>query len=175
MNTSNPYAPPQATVRDMDSGTEASLAGRGVRLVAAILDGIIVTVLTYVPFLMAGGSEQIASAVLRIQNGEVVGLGDMYGGTPGAAALVGTIIWAVITYILVKRNGQTIGKKLLAIKVVRTDGSPASVARIFWLRNVVNGILGLVPFYPLVDHLFIFGQARQCLHDKIASTIVIKA
>ena len=74
-----------------------------------------------------------------------------------------------------KANGQSIGKKLLGIKVVRTDGSPASLGRLIWLRNVVNGLIGIIPLYGIIDALFIFGESRQCLHDKIADTIVIKA
>ena len=58
---------------------------------------------------------------------------------------------------------------------MRRDGSPASLGRIFWLRNVVNTILGIIPLYGIIDVLFIFGEARQCLHDKIADTIVVKA
>jgi hypothetical protein len=53
------------------------------------------------------------------------------------------------------------------------------VARIFWLRIFVNVLPGAIPYvgnlYGLVDHLFIFGERRQCVHDKIADTIVIKA
>jgi uncharacterized RDD family membrane protein YckC len=79
----------------------------------------------------------------------------------------------------VKRNGQTIAKKWLGIKVVRSDGSPASVGRIFWLRNVVNAIPGFIPLlgavYSLVDHCLIFGERRRCLHDLIADTQVVMA
>jgi uncharacterized RDD family membrane protein YckC len=89
--------------------------------------------------------------------------------------LVGFIVWCWLTIMYVSRNGQTIAKKLLSIKVVRTDGSPASIGRLFWLRNVVNGLISLVPLYGFVDMLFIFGESRQCLHDKIAGTIVVKA
>jgi hypothetical protein len=42
-------------------------------------------------------------------------------------------------------------------------------------RNVVNGILGIIPLYGIIDSLFIFGNARRCVHDYIADTIVIKA
>jgi uncharacterized RDD family membrane protein YckC len=80
---------------------------------------------------------------------------------------------------LVNRNGQTIAKKILSIKVVRKDGSKAGVGRIFWLRNVVNTLIAMVPLvggiYALVDALMIFGDPRQCIHDKIADTIVIRA
>jgi len=75
----------------------------------------------------------------------------------------------------VSRNGQSIAKKMLGIKVVRSNGSPASLGRVFWLRNFVNLLLGIIPLYGLVDALLIFGEPRQCVHDKIADTIVIKA
>jgi len=43
------------------------------------------------------------------------------------------------------------------------------------LRSWVNGLIGLVvPFYGLVDILFIFGSERRCLHDLIAGTVVVK-
>ena len=59
--------------------------------------------------------------------------------------------------------------------MVRRDGSPVSVSRVILLRNVLNGLLGMIPFYGLIDVLFIFGDARRCVHDHIADTIVIKA
>ena len=72
-------------------------------------------------------------------------------------------------------NGRSIAKKILTIKVVRSDGSPASLGRLIWLRNVVNWLISIIPLYGLIDSLFIFGESRQCLHDKIADTIVVKA
>lgn len=61
----------------------------------------------------------------------------------------------------------------------RSDGSRATLARIFWLRNVVNDAIRFVPvlgpLYGLVDVLMIFGGQRRCCHDYIADTIVIRA
>jgi uncharacterized RDD family membrane protein YckC len=80
---------------------------------------------------------------------------------------------------LLARNGQTIGKKLLGIKVVRVDGSPVSLFRVFFLRYVCNTFLTLIPvagsLYSLVDVLMIFSESRRTVHDHIADTIVIKA
>jgi uncharacterized RDD family membrane protein YckC len=90
-------------------------------------------------------------------------------------SLVGLVAWIWLTIRNVVANGQTIAKKMLDIKVVRTDGSPVSLSRIFWLRNFVNGLLGVIPLYSLIDVLLIFGAERQCIHDKIADTIVVKA
>jgi uncharacterized RDD family membrane protein YckC len=101
----------------------------------------------------------------------------------GVAIIVATVIgfgvwlWLTVTYM--HRNGQSIGKKLLAIKVIRADGTPVSLSRLFGLRTVVNGLISIIPIvgpiYGLVDVLFIFGESRQCLHDKILGTIVVKA
>lgn len=171
-NDSNRYAPPTATVSDI-ADSEQEQAGRGVRLGAVLLDGLIAGIFVYVPLLIGIGAN---AALLATQPQAIIGL--LLGGA-GIAALVGFVVWAVITLVLVKRNSQTIGKKILGIKVVRSDGSHASLARIFWLRNAINLVIGIIPIvgsvYQLVDPLFIFGDKRQCLHDKIADTIVVKA
>ena len=40
---------------------------------------------------------------------------------------------------------------------------------------IVNGLIGIIPGYGLVDVLFIFGAERRCLHDYIARTKVVEA
>src|SRR5437868_269636 len=132
MNTPNPYAPPRANVSDhkVDS-EELELAGRGVRLGAALLDGLVLGALVMIPLMFgifAGGIS--ANATPKFSGGAIL------------FALIGFVVWLWFTILYVSRNGQTIAKKWLDIKVVRTDGSPVSLARIFWLRNVVNGMLG---------------------------------
>jgi uncharacterized RDD family membrane protein YckC len=100
-------------------------------------------------------------------------------GIGSAISLVALLVWLAITLRLMQRHGQSIGKRLYRIKVVRKDGSPASLARLFWLRNVVSLLptllaeVGIV--YELIDALMIYGESRQCLHDRIADTIVVKA
>jgi uncharacterized RDD family membrane protein YckC len=171
---SNVYAPPKAAVADIDPAAAGLvLAGRGMRLLAAILDGIIVCVLVYLPLLLSGALTE--SAEVAVSTNDPLAFYSGFASTAGVFSLIGFIVWAVITFILVKRNGQTIAKKLLGIKVVRSDGTPASVGRIFWLRNFVNGLLAIIPLYGLIDILFIFSERRQCLHDKIADTIVVNA
>ena len=92
------------------------------------------------------------------------------------SGLIGFIAWAWITSLLVARYGQTMGKRVLEIKVARSDGSQASLGRIFWLRNVVNSLPRRHPVCTGSSIvLFIFGVRRQCLHDLIADTIVVTA
>ena len=170
MDSSNPYAPPQADVRDVVDPSEPLMhAERGTRLVAAILDQIIIMA-TVMPFLTAFF---VGVATGQIQSGDT-GLTSAMA-TGAMVSLVAGALWCYLTIRFVLANGQSIGKKVLQIKVVRSDGSPASLGRIFWLRNVVNFLLSIVPGYSIVDPLFIFGEQRQCLHDKLADTIVVKA
>jgi uncharacterized RDD family membrane protein YckC len=88
---------------------------------------------------------------------------------------IGLIVWLFFTVKFLGENGQSIGKKACKIKILRKDGSEVSISRVIIARNVVNGILGIIPFYGIIDPLFIFGNARRCVHDYIADTIVIKA
>lgn len=161
MNSPNPYAPPRANVVDIaEEREDFELADASVRLGAYFIDWILTTGVTAI---------LVVAVLLSIA------------GKPGAgiawlAALVtaGLLIWFNVLYVV--RNGQSIAKKWLGIKVVRSDGSPASLARIFWLRNVVNNLItGAFGLYFLVDSLLIFSDSRQCVHDKIADTIVVVA
>jgi len=162
----NPYAPPQAAVLDVDEPrTSTTLADRATRLGAIILDSIIFIGMVYVPLL-------VGLAASRGDASDTAGALAIVGFVLAAAGLVA---WCWLTIVYVNRNGQSIAKKITGIKIVRSDGSPAALGRIFWLRNIVNGLLGLIPLYAVIDSLFIFAESRQCLHDKIADTIVVKA
>ncbi len=102
--------------------------------------------------------------------------------TPGIvwiylAVMVGFVGAALlaVTYEAVApaRYGRTLGKKWLHIRPLRTDGSPLrwgrTVARvaIYWLSTVF-GTPGLInPLWCLWD------GNHQCLHDKVADTIVV--
>jgi uncharacterized RDD family membrane protein YckC len=174
----NPFAPPKAEVADVGERQGLALADRGVRLGAALLDGIIFGLIVYLPLIVVLMSTMGAS-VARFGPG--MGPWQLLAASSSAliAGFVGFIAWSWITIVLVSRNGQTIAKRMLGIKVVRKDGSRASLGRIFWLRNFVNALFSMVPalgaVYGLVDALMIFGDSRQCIHDRLADTIVIRA
>lgn len=163
MNTVNPYAPPRANVIDVPTERdELELAGAGVRLGAYLLDQLLVVFVVWVPFGVA----------IALSLGNRPGVGTAIAWLAFAIGGI-ALIWFNVIYVL--QNGQSIAKKWLGIKVVRTDGTPASLG-IFWLRNVVNGLItGAFGLYFLVDSLLIFGDSRQCVHDKIADTIVVVA
>ena len=87
--------------------------------------------------------------------------------------------FAIYQLVMLYRHGQTLGKKILGIKIVRSDGSRAGLRRIVLLRYLVPGIIGAIPYvgfiFSLIDPLFIFGDEKRCVHDLMADTIVVDA
>jgi uncharacterized RDD family membrane protein YckC len=158
----NRYAPPRAAVRDYARpSAEDELADRGTRLAAALLEGIVFAAMVYLPLLLlipAGISESSLFGVLAV-----------------VGALIGFVVWVWLTIKFINENGQSIAKRMLHIKVVRSDGSPVSFGRILLMRNLLNALISIIPLYGLIEVLFIFSESRQCLHDKLADTIVVKA
>jgi len=67
-------------------------------------------------------------------------------------------------------TGQTLGKKLFGVRVLKTDGSPVGLGIAFlrWAGYLVSGI----PFF-LGFLWVIIDPKRQGWHDKIAGTIVV--
>lgn len=135
------------------------LAERGDRFVANLVDSFVIVL----PIFIAG----VMTALLSRQGS--------LGGVAFLLGALGTI--GILGYqIVLAQNGQSIGKRMRNIRVVRTDGSPASLGRILVLRNLVPMIIGsFCGIFGLVDALTIFGDERRCVHDMLADTKVIQA
>jgi uncharacterized RDD family membrane protein YckC len=165
---SNPYLPTaQDYVRDV--GESLPLADRGTRLVAAIVDGLIMMVVAG-PVIFG----------LGFLIGSVMGtgvVGSLVSQIVGGVSAIG-IFLAINGYFL-NLNGQTVGKKITNIKIVNDDGTKPEFTHLIIYRYGVTWLIGLIPFigglYGLVNVLAIFRESRKCLHDDIAKTKVVKA
>jgi len=158
----NPYAPPRARVRDVAAPkAELILAERSARLGAAIVDGLIFGAMVYIPLIVG-----------TVLSSEPDGIFMMIG---LVLTLVGFIAWLYLTLKQMSATGQSLAKKYFNIKVVVSDGSQPSLSRLIWRRNILNALLGIIPLYGIVEILFIFGESRQCIHDKLADTLVVEA
>lgn len=77
-----------------------------------------------------------------------------------------------------ERNGQTLGKQAMRIRVVREDGAPMGLGTGL-LREVVGRQLPAAltsGIYAVFDYLWpLWDTPRQCLHDKVARTRVVRA
>ena len=135
------------------------IAGRGARLLGSFLDSIAMFVVCFVLALFT-------APFVRGDDKDV-----------GAA--LGILVYFAINSYLLATNGQTIGKRMVGTKIVRTDGSAAGFARILFLRFLPLAVVGCIPvlgsLIGLVDALFIFRESHKCLHDEIADTIVVYA
>lgn len=87
----------------------------------------------------------------------------------GIALIVIGILFALLYTLLADglEGGQSIGKRMVGIRVVSADtGAPCTFGQSF-LRNLLLAFLGPI------DWIFIFGERHQRLGDKAAGTIVI--
>lgn len=166
MDIVNPYVPGEANLIRERKKPELEPAERLTRLLAALIDAAAV----FVPGLLA------ALVFPRF-----VGDSSSYGTLTliGLVTVAAMLAWLVYNLKLMHEFGQTFGKKVMGIKVVRTDGSRLGLLRWITHRVLVIGLIGVIPYVgwvvTLADVLAIFRESRQCLHDQIADTMVIVA
>ncbi len=79
-----------------------------------------------------------------------------------------------VQLFLLYKSAQTIGKKVLKIKIANEDGEEASFGQILG-RSTVAVILGATSILGLIDVLLIFRESHQCAHDQVTKTLVIEA
>jgi len=166
MQDNNPYAAPNAVVGDAQ-GTEQVLAGRGMRLVAFIIDTIILA-LILIPVMLVGG------ILAMLMSGEEPGFG-----TTLMIGVASFVLFVLVQGYPLSATGQTWGKKALGMKIVDLAGNKPEFGKLIALRYLTTQVIGMIPvvgfLYWLVNVLFIFGDDRRCIHDKIAGTRVVMA
>ncbi len=145
------------------------------RAIAFLLDGVIIGL----PLMGIGLLFFDAAASLG-ELGRLVGLG------------VGAVYFAIFDSSV--GGGQSLGKRLLRIKVVRTDGRPLSPASAglralivltpfnlngislevssLWIAIVAGLVFGLA---LSMIYLFLFESSRRSLHDLVTGAMVINA
>jgi uncharacterized RDD family membrane protein YckC len=92
--------------------------------------------------------------------------------TPVYFGLLVEFIYA--TVLITVWHGQTLGMKALGIRCVDPTGGEVSWGRSAG-RAAVHAVLGIIFFLGFVDLLWpAWDKRNQTLHDKAASTLVIK-
>ncbi|MEV6344400.1 RDD family protein [Actinoplanes sp. NPDC051851] len=167
-----------------------ALAGLGQRLMARIIDIVLVLVLNvaingwfvyqwlqdfmpiyrdYMDQVMAGQEPTVMQPTAKMQT------------LSWAVVLIATLVWLAYEAPSIASRGQTLGKRLMRIKVVRLESTePIGFGRAFarWARIGMWTLfwwcgLGLVlQFLDSISPLF-DQRLRQAWHDKAAATVVI--
>ena len=179
MMTENPYEAPSTAPQEENLAVpNIQLASRWARLGAAILDSIIMIVLMF-PLLIlifflgaipgTNNSNSYLDNILAMSDSIIADL---------ITSLAGIGIYLAVNGYLMIKSGQTIGKKVLNIQVVdyRTQ-QLLPAGRIMGMRYLLPSLINSVPIvgglFTLVDHCFIFGAEKRCIHDHMAGSSVI--
>ncbi|WP_230688941.1 RDD family protein [Micromonospora sp. WMMD558] len=95
----------------------------------------------------------------------------------GLFVLVIALYWLYHVEYLLRRDGQTFGKKIMKLRVVPLDPARPLTRRTVGRRWLVQYLAGtLVPGLSYVDGFWQLWDKpwQQCLHDKFAETVVVK-
>lgn len=84
------------------------------------------------------------------------------------------VSWLGYFVLLEGFKGQTIGKMITKIKVVKDDGTPCDLQAAF-MRNAIR-FIDMLPFMYIIGAVsMIYSKKEQRLGDRAAKTVVIKA
>ncbi|MDT0377876.1 RDD family protein [Streptomyces sp. DSM 42041] len=172
-----PYAspqgapPPGAPYSDSYGGAGADplagmppLGSRGRRLLARIVDALIVGIPVGIVSGLVSGFDSYDDA------GAQYWQGGFY-----------TLVYFLYEGLMLTRSGQTVGKKLMKIRVAVLQNGAAPHGTPGWVRAAVYSIPALVPclgfLFWLINVLYCTWDKpyHQCLHDKAAKTVVVVA
>jgi uncharacterized RDD family membrane protein YckC len=153
---------------------DVRLAGWWSRVGAVVLDAIFMTIVTLA--LWAPGI-----VLVVVQNGGALGITLLIVGI-----LVSIAFWLLYAAAFMqrdgRRNGQTLGKQMAGIRVIRIDRHPmawgTSLVRELVIKQLLFGFVGsFFGFIPtLLDYLWpLWDDQNRCLHDMVVSTHVVKA
>ena len=145
---------------------EVELASRIRRFFASSIDAIIQLFLAIPFFIYSGQLEAISKGFKPDFDTAIVN------------GLFGFVVYLLLNGYFLKTYGQTVGKKLLSIRIASKEGSVPHVKQSIGLRFVPLYVCTLIPILNVllvIDPLFIFRKDRKCLHDLVAGTQVVKA
>jgi uncharacterized RDD family membrane protein YckC len=151
------------------SAQKFPLAGRGQRLAAKILDGLVEMILLLPVAIYLDVPDYFAAIVAE----------EMVTFPPKLIlqlAIAGFVMHLLLHSYLLYFYGQTIGKRIMGIAIVNQADKVPGYNRIIGLRYLPFYTVGQLPWISslaLVDILFIFREDHRCLHDLLAGTRVI--
>lgn len=142
-------------------GEPRKLAGLSERLIAAIIDGVIVGAILSVigwPLILSGIIPWFMTSIFF--------------------AAMGFGIFAGLNFKFLQQ-GQTIGKKVMNLKIESQEGHSVDVQELLIKRYGVFFGLSAIPFLgailALVNVLLVFRESRLAGHDEVAHTRVVYA
>ncbi len=148
-------------------GAQVQSQGVAIRFVAQLIDVIILGIVFWILGFTGAGTITINASTVQVSISPFVGL----------LILIDVIIAFLYFTLLEGRNGQTVGKMIVKIKVVKkADHSPITYGEAA-VRTILR-IIDLIPFiapYLLGAVLIWASENKQRLGDRVANTVVIQS
>lgn len=168
---------PGQTGYQWGAGTPAyNFANFGQRLIGVIIDGLILIALTAIPtiigiFLIANGvSTNVENGTSEVTNGTSVGFAVLFF---VIAFIIAVLYEPLLTARKGPKNGQTPGRSVAGVRITNLQGGPIGTGQA-WGRNLFKVFFSGSVFY--LGYLWMLWDTnKQCWHDKIANTLVLKA
>jgi uncharacterized RDD family membrane protein YckC len=161
-----PGAQPDAYARGRPAGTTPDIRAAthvtGRRVVQYLIDAFLVSL---IPSLISIPFDRSNSTAVHVIGGIV---------SFCVFVLIGFLYWVIFTR---KQNGQTLGMKLLGLRVISKGGGPANIAQltIRWVCLIIDAIPYTWPLTGLVGFIVILcSKDRQRVGDHLARTLVIR-
>ncbi|MEO3839971.1 RDD family protein [Streptomyces sp. B22F1] len=156
----SPYGAPDPRLAGMPP-----LGGLGRRLLARIIDALIVYIPVSLFLTLIGRVDEVA---------DTDNTGSQY-----AWGIFGILVYLVYEGLMLTRSGQTVGKKLMGIRVGMLENGAVPAGGPGWLRAAVYSLPAIVPCIGSLFWLYNVLSCtwdrpyRQCVHDKAAKTVVV--
>ncbi|WP_326796109.1 RDD family protein [Streptomyces sp. NBC_01808] len=141
------------------------LGGLGRRLLARIIDGLIVYIPVSLFLTLIGRIDEFADSDNT--------------GTQYAWGIFGILVYLVYEGLMLTRSGQTVGKKLMGIRVGMLENGAVPAGGPGWIRAAVYSLPAIAPCIGTLFWLYNVLSCtwdrpyRQCVHDKAAKTVVV--
>lgn len=161
-------------------GEPTNYASFGRRLVALIIDGIIIGVaqsFIIVPIMISLGlgvaSKIETDSLETMEPGEAMGI---FSAMMGAGLMIQLVSWGIsgVYFVLMESSEKqaTLGKIAMGLKVTDLNGNriTPTTAIIRFVGRIVSGMIMLIGYIMAA-----FTAKKQALHDMIASTLVLKS
>ena len=149
------------------------LAGLMSRFLALLIDTVLSVVITYALFILVFVLSLLLSAGTAAVGGSGAGSSLLGVGMAAQFVIWFLIDWGYMVLLETVSSGQTVGKKMLGLRVIQDTGVRVGVYPSL-LRNLVRPLDKLPIFYLVGGVAALFSNTQQRLGDLLAGTIVVR-
>jgi uncharacterized RDD family membrane protein YckC len=152
------------------------------RLAARLIDSLVLLGLNVVVngYFVVQLVQEMGPLITAMQAGQTPVPTDRANSLVWAIQVIAAALWFAYEVPAIAGSGQTLGKRIVGLRVVSTSGEPIGFGRSFqrWMIPGLPTILGVWALpVQLLDAAWCLWDRpnRQCLHDRAAGTVVVTA